>query len=98
MGEQGNAAARYRVNGHYVYREIAGEGVLVPAGDLPGNVMVTLNETGAFLWRALQEPQTMESLIERARAAYDDPQGELDAQIRAFVEESIQTGHIVEVD
>ena len=34
---------RYRANGNYVYREIAGEGVLIPSGDLPGNVMVTVN-------------------------------------------------------
>lgn len=87
---------RYRANGNYVYRKIAGEGVLIPTGDLPGNVMVTLNETGAFLWEQLQEPRTIGDLIAAAREAYDDPNGEMEAQIRAFVEEKNKTGHIWE--
>ena len=87
----------YRANGNYVYREIAGEGVLIPSGDLPGNVMVTLNETCALLWEQLQEPKTVGDLIAAARAVYDDPNHELEAQIRAFVEDRVKTGHIWEV-
>ena len=88
---------RYRANGNYVYRKIAGEGVLIPSGDLPGNVMVTLSETCAFLWEQLQEPRTVGDLIAAARAAYDDPNHELEAQIRAFVQDRVKTGHIWEV-
>lgn len=87
----------YRANGNYVYREIAGEGVLVPSGDLPGNVMVTLSETCAFLWEQLQEPKTVGDLIAAAKAEYDDPNHELEAQIREFVEDRVKTGHIWEV-
>lgn len=89
---------RYRANGNYVYREIAGEGVLIPSGDLPGNVMVTLSETCAFLWAQLQEPKTIGDLIAAAHAAYDDPKHELEAQIRAFVQDRVKTGHIWEVE
>ena len=89
---------RYRANGNYVYREIAGEGVLVPSGDLPGNVMVTLSETCAFLWAQLQEPKTIGDLIAAAHAAYDDPKHELEAQIRASVQARVKTGHIWEVE
>lgn len=88
---------RYRANGNYVYRKIAGEGVLIPSGDLPGNVMVTLSETCAFLWEQLQEPRTIGDLIAAAKAAYDDPKHELEAQIREFVEDRVKTGHIWEV-
>ena len=88
---------RYRANGNYVYRKIAGEGVLIPSGDLPGNVMVTVNETCGFLWAQLQEPKTVGDLIAAARAAYDDPNHELEAQIREFVEDRVKTGHIWEV-
>ena len=89
---------RYRANGNYVYRKIAGEGVLIPSGDLPGNVMVTLNASGAFLWEQLQQPRTMDELIAAARAVYDDPNHELEAQIRAFVEDRVKTGQIWEVE
>ena len=89
---------RYRANGNYVYREIAGEGVLIPSGDLPGNVMVTVNETCGFLWAQLQEPKTIGDLIAAAKAAYDDPNHELEAQIREFVQDRVKTGHIWEVE
>lgn len=88
---------RYRANGNYVYRKIAGEGLLIPSGDLPGNVMVTMNETGGFLWEQLQKPKTVDELIAAAQAAYDDPSHELEGQIRAFVEERVKIGHIWEV-
>ena len=41
----------------FVLREIAGETLLVPAGKtaLDLNGMLTLNETGAALWRMLPE-------------------------------------------
>ncbi len=87
----------YRANSNYIYRKIAGEGVLIPSGDLPGNVMVTVNGTGGFLWEQLQEPKTIGELIAAARAAYDDPNHELEAQIREFVEDRVKTGHIWEV-
>lgn len=87
----------YRANGNYVYRQIAGEGVLIPAGDMPGNVMITVNETCAFLWEQMQEPRTIGDLIVAAQAVYDDPQSELEAQIKEFIEYRVQTGHIWEV-
>ena len=45
------------VNLDFVLREIAGETLLVPAGKtaLDLNGMLTLNETGAALWRMLPE-------------------------------------------
>lgn len=95
--EKNELEKQYRANTHYVYRKIAGESVLIPSGDLPGNVMVTLNASGAFLWEQLQQPRTMDELIAAARAVYDDPNHELDAQIRAFVEDRVKTGHIWEV-
>lgn len=87
----------YQANGNYILREVAGEHVLIPTGDLPGNVMITMNATCAFLWKLLQEPRTIGDLIFAAKEAYDDPQGELDKHIREFVEYRVQTGHIWEV-
>lgn len=45
----------------FVLREIAGETLLVPAGKtaLDLNGMLTLNETGAALWRMLPEAARM---------------------------------------
>ena len=48
----------------FVLREIAGETLLVPAGKtaLDLNGMLTLNETGAALWRMLPEAADAEAL------------------------------------
>ena len=87
----------YRVNGNYVLREVAGEHMLVPTGDLPGNVMITLNPSCAFLWQQLQEPKTIGDLIVAAKERFDDPTGEMEAHIKEFVEYRVQTGHVWEV-
>ena len=87
----------YRANGSYILREVAGEYVLIPTGDLPGNVMITMNATCAFLWKQLQEPKTIGDLILAAKEAYDDPDGEMETHIREFIENKVKTGHIWEV-
>lgn len=50
----------------FVLREIAGETLLVPAGKtaLDLNGMLTLNETGAALWRMLPEAADAEALTQ----------------------------------
>ena len=85
------------VNENYVLREVAGEYVLVPTGDLPGNVMITMNRPCAFLWEQMKEPKTVGDLIFAAKQRFDNPTGELEAHIREFVEYRVQTGHIWEV-
>lgn len=87
----------FRVNENYVLREVAGEYVLVPTGDLPGNVMITMNRPCAFLWEQMKEPKTVGDLIFAAKQRFDDPTGELEAHIREFVEYRVKTGHIWEV-
>lgn len=88
----------FRVNANYVLREIAGEHVLVPTGDLPGNVMITMNKPCAFLWEQMQEPKTIGDLIFAARQRFEDPSGELEKHIREFIEYRVKTGHIWEVE
>lgn len=54
----------------FVLREIAGETLLVPAGKtaLDLNGMLTLNETGAALWRMLPEAPDAEALTPRPQS------------------------------
>lgn len=100
MRENGffEAKRRYQANEEYVYRQIAGEGVLVPGGRLAGNAMIMLNATCAFLWNQLSEPKTIDELIKAAKAAYDDPQGDIETHIWAFVKEAMENGYIKEVE
>lgn len=87
----------YRANENYVLRKIAGEHVLIPTGDLPGNVMITINQSCAFIWEQLQEPKTLANLIAAAKEVFDDPLEVMADQICEFVRQQSYTGHIWEV-
>ena len=48
----------------FILREVAGQIVVLPTGDqLDLNMMITLNDTGRFLWEHLQQETTNEELV-----------------------------------
>lgn len=56
----------------FVLREMAGEITVLPAGDHENyDKVVTLNETGAFLWRKLDQEITEEQLLASLLEEYD---------------------------
>ena len=56
----------------FLLRNIAGQTVVLPTGgDLDLNMMITLNETGAFLWERLQEETDEAALVQALLAEYD---------------------------
>ena len=62
-----------KIKDGFLLRPLGGDYVVVPVGkaalDLQG--MITLNETGAFLWQALGTPQTTETLVTAMCKEYD---------------------------
>ena len=62
-----------KIKGTYILREVAGSFAVVPVGATVAdfNGMITLNETGAFLWQQLGEEIDRDGLIERLTAEYD---------------------------
>ena len=45
-----------KIKDSFLLREVAGETVVIPAGETQNlNFMITLNGTGAFLWKNLLE-------------------------------------------
>ncbi len=56
----------------FVLRQVAGEYVAIPSGDeVDLNKMITLNETGAFLWEKMCTDTTQEALVEALLAEYE---------------------------
>ena len=56
----------------FVLRQVAGEYVAIPSGDeVDLNKMITLNETGAFLWERLGTETTQDALAEALLAEYE---------------------------
>ena len=56
----------------FVLRQVAGEYVAIPSGnEVDLNKMITLNETGAFLWEHMNAETTQEALAEALLAEYN---------------------------
>ena len=56
----------------FLLREVAGQTVVLPIGsDMDLNLMITLNDTGAFLWEKLQEEIDEAGLVAALLAEYD---------------------------
>lgn len=56
----------------FAKRNIAGENIVVPLGSKNEfNGMITLNETGSFLWDCLQKNTTIDKIVKQVCDAYD---------------------------
>ena len=62
-----------RISKDFIIKKIMDDYIVVPTGKemVDFNAMITLNETGAFLWEKLQEEKTEEELVEELCAEYD---------------------------
>lgn len=76
-----------KIKGQYVLRNIAGESVVVPVGSeqLDANVLVLLNETGAFLWELLYKGASVDEIVSAFCDEYDTDAETVKADLSAFV-------------
>ena len=58
----------------FLLRNIAGNCVVVPVGERVAefNGIITLNDTGAFLWKELEKGAEVEDLVRALLANYED--------------------------
>ena len=70
----------------FILRDVAGQTVVLPTGDeLNLNMMITLNETGKFLWEQLEQETTEEALVAALLAEYDVDENTAKAAVAGFV-------------
>ena len=56
----------------FILRTVAGETVVIPTGDdLDLNMMITLNDTGKFLWQQLEKGAEEAELVSALLAEYE---------------------------
>ncbi len=71
----------------FVLKKIAGDTVVIPSGDtLDFNMMITLNDTGTFLWQMLEKGATEEELLASMLEEYEVDEETARTHIAAFVE------------
>lgn len=79
----------------FILRNIAGQTVVLPSGgDLDLNMMITLNETGAFLWERMQQETDEAALVAALLAEYDVDEARASAAVTAFVQKLEANGFL----
>jgi hypothetical protein len=79
----------------FILRRVAGKTVVLPCDKaLDLNMMITLNDTGAFLWEKLQEETTQEALVAALLGEYDVDEETAKASVAAFVEKLNANGFL----
>ena len=79
----------------FILRSIAGQTVVLPSGgDLDLNMMITLNETGAFLWERMQQETDEAALVAALLAEYDVDEARASAAVTAFVQKLEANGFL----
>ncbi|MGI6746103.1 MAG: PqqD family protein [Acutalibacteraceae bacterium] len=61
-----------KLNKNYILRTVAGSDVVVAVGEEANKLrgMITLNETGAFIWRCLEQELDIDQTVEKMKQEY----------------------------
>ena len=76
-----------KIKNGFVIRSVGGENVVVPVGEMSKEFhgMITLNETGAFLWEKLSEGATEEQLVDALLENYEVDKALASTDVKAFI-------------
>jgi len=79
----------------FILRTVAGETVVVPTGaQLQTNMMITLNETGKFLWERLEKGTDEEALVAALLGEYDVDEQTARKHVALFVGKLNENGFL----
>ena len=79
----------------FIIREVAGQIVVLPSGgNLNLNMMITLNETGKFLWERIAVGADIDSLVSDLLAEYDVDEVTARTAVEGFVAKLIKNGFV----
>lgn len=86
-----------KISNEFALREVAGNFIVVPFGKkaVSFNAMITLNESGAFLWKQLEEEKTEQELTNAMLQEYNVDYETAKADIAAFLVK-LRTASIIE--
>jgi len=81
-----------KIKDGFMLREVAEQWVVIPLGErvVEFNGLISLNESGAFLWRLLQQEASEEDLVQALLAEYDIDEDAARADVREFIRDISQ--------
>ncbi len=79
----------------FVLKTVAGENVALPTeGVADLDMMITLNDTGRFLWEKLQEDTDTNGLVQALLAEYDVDEATARTSVERFVAKLKESGFL----
>ena len=79
----------------FILRSVAGETVVIPSGEtLELNMMITLNETGKFLWERLEKGVEVDELVAALLQEYEVDEETAKAHVTRFVGKLNENGFL----
>ena len=93
----GRIKEEMKIKDGFVVREIAGEFIVVPTGEmaLSFNGIITINETGNFIWKCLQEEKDEDAVVQAMVSEYEVVPDEARADLEEFLG-VLKKAHILE--
>ena len=77
----------------FVLQEIGGQIVVIPtADDMDLDMMIKLNETGAFLWERLEQETDEDALVSALLAEYEVDEAAARRSVQSFVRKLSDNG------
>ena len=70
----------------FIMRKIAGKDIVLPSGDeLNLNTMITLNESGMFIWKKLDQETTEDEIVDALIQEYKIDRNEAKEHVASFI-------------
>ena len=70
----------------FILREVAGQVVVLPTGeDLDPNMMINLNEVGAFIWKLLESDTDEAAIVSEILKEYDVDKATAETAVSDFI-------------
>lgn len=83
-----------KIKDGYMLRDVAGNHVVVPMGReaVDFNGMISLNDTGAFLWKLMEEECTRDQLVAAILEEYDATKEQAEQGVDRFIQKVMENG------
>ena len=87
-----------KIKDGFILRTVADSNVVIPTGKrtLDFNGMITLNDTGAFIWQQLEHETDEDRIVAAILEAYDVEEARARSCVKDFVEKLREVGCIEE--
>lgn len=79
----------------FMLKEVAGSYIVIPVGQIDFTAMITVNETGAFLWELLTKGATVDELCDQMTREYSIDRETALRDIEHFVK-ILENNHLLE--